>query len=69
MVDINKNKHMKIIIEGKDLDCVKKAVVIISNYIYKKHGIISDYNNELLTALLGENWNDEYDIGCRYIED
>lgn len=60
---------LTITVKGQDLDCVKRAVRAINNYIYQADGIISDYDNELLTALLGKSWNEKYVIGKVYISE
>lgn len=64
----NKSKYLTIEVKGKDLDCVKKAVTLINNCIYDMEGKVSNYNNDLLKALLGDNWRKEYLIGDRYID-
>lgn len=64
----NKSKYMTITVKCEDLDCVKKVIAIINNRIYEEAGIVSEYNLELLDALLGEHWQRYYDIGTRYIE-
>ena len=58
---------MKIEVSVRDLDNVKNLMKVINNKIYEQEGI-TDYDNELLTALLGENWEDEYLIGDSYME-
>lgn len=58
---------MKIEISARDLDNVKNLMKVINNKIYEQGGV-TDYDNELLTALLGENWEDEYLIGVSYME-
>ena len=64
----NKSKYMTITVKGEDLDCVKKAITVINNCIYEEGGIISEYNVELLNALLGENWTKRYELGKRFID-
>jgi len=63
-----KTKAITITIKAADLDCVKEVIKVINNCIYEEGGIISEYNMELLNALLGENWSKEYWIGMGYIE-
>lgn len=61
-------KELKLTIDARNLDCVKETVRVINNCIYEECGVISEYNNELLGALLGNEWNKEYILGERYIE-
>lgn len=65
----NKSKYMTITIKGEDLDCVKKVITVINNCIYEEGGIISEYNVELLNALLGDNWIKRYELGNRFISE
>lgn len=57
-----KNRKLIVTLSCKDLDIVSNAVKVINNNIVKK-GYFSDYDKELLSALLGENWEKEYCIG------
>lgn len=59
--------NITVTLKGQDLECVKRTIRLINNCVYEEGGIISDYNNKLLTALLGENWEKEYFIGAIYI--
>jgi len=61
-------KELKVTIDARNLECVKETVRVINNCIYEECGFISEYNNELLEALLGNDWNKEYVLGERYIE-
>lgn len=65
--EFKNNKYLTITLKCEDLDCVKETVRAINNCVYEECGIISDYNNELLTALLGKNWSERYMIGKGYI--
>ncbi len=56
------NRKLTVALSCKDLDIVSNAVKVINNNIVKK-GYFSDYDKELLSALLGENWKKEYCIG------
>ena len=68
-MDKNKSKYMTITVKGEDLDCVKKAIKAINNCIYEEGGIISEYNVELLNALLGDSWIKRYELGKRFIDE
>lgn len=55
-------------IEAKNLDFAKKVLKVINNQVFCQSGFFSDYDEELLDALLGDNWINEYPIGEKYIE-
>lgn len=57
------------ILEAKieNIDCIKNAVAIINNKIYKEK-YVSEYNRLLLNALLGENWQEKFSIGDTYFK-
>jgi len=63
-----KNEGMTIKIDARNLDCVKNTIRVINNCIVEECGIISEYNEELLIAMLGDNWNEEYCIGREFME-
>lgn len=65
---MGKPKGLTLTVDARNLECVKNTIRVINNCIYEECGIISEYNEELLEALLGENWNKEYELGKRFIE-
>lgn len=62
-------KTFTVMVDARNLDCVKKTIRVINNCIYEECGVISEYNIELLEALLGKDWHKEYCLGERYIEE
>lgn len=58
--------YLKIRIEARDLENVKEAVRIINNKVYRVG--FQEYDYQLLDALLGDNWSEDYVIGKYHIE-
>lgn len=57
---------LSIPIDIRNLDIVKNTITIISNDIHSSNGFVNKHNENLLVALLGENWAEDYDIGTKY---
>lgn len=62
------NNTFTVTIKAQDLDCILRVIKVINNCIYEECGIVSEYNQELITALLGKNWDKEYSFGKKYME-
>lgn len=61
------SKNLKVIVDARNLDCIKNTVKVINNSIYENKGIVSEYNKNLLGALLGSDWNEKYVLGKIYL--
>lgn len=61
------SKNLKVIVDVRNLDCIKNTVKVINNSIYENKGIVSEYNKNLLGALLGSDWNEKYVLGKIYL--
>ena len=66
MNDISK---LKVTVDARNLDNVKNAVKVINNKVFNQGKNFTSYDVELLDALLGKDWVNEYRIGQRYIKD
>ncbi|MDK0890326.1 hypothetical protein P5F21_09495 [Clostridium perfringens] len=66
MSDLN---SLKVTVDVKNLENVKNTVTVINNKVFNQGKNFTPYDIELLDALLGKNWCDEYIIGQRYIEE
>ena len=61
------SKNLKVIVDARNLDCIKNTVKVINNSIYENKGIVSEYNKNLLGVLLGSDWNEKYVLGKIYL--
>lgn len=66
MNDVNK---LKVTVDVRNLDNVKNTVKVINNKVFNQGKNFTPYDVELLDALLGKDWVNEYRIGQRYIKD
>lgn len=66
MSDVSK---LKVTVDARNLDNVKNAVKVINNKVFNQGKNFTPYDVELLDALLGKDWVNEYRIGQRYIKD
>lgn len=66
MSDLN---SLKVTVDVRNLENVKNAVKVINNKVFKQGKNFTPYDVELLDALLGKDWVNEYRIGQRYIKD
>lgn len=66
MSDLN---SLKVTVDVKNLENVKNTVTVINNRVFNQGKNFTSYDIELLDALLGKNWINEYCIGQRYIKD
>ncbi|ELC8361367.1 hypothetical protein ACSW9O_10645 [Clostridium perfringens] len=62
MSDLN---SLKVTVDVRDLENVKNTVKIINNRVFNQGKNFTPYDIELLDALLGKNWVNEYAIGER----
>lgn len=60
---------LKVTVDARNLDNVKNAVKVINNKVFNQGKNFTSYDIELLDALLGKDWINEYRIGQRYIKD
>ncbi|WP_243895392.1 helix-turn-helix domain-containing protein [Clostridium perfringens] len=60
---------LTVTVDVRDLDNIKNTVKVINNKVFNQGKNFTPYDIELLDALLGKNWGDEYIIGQRYIEE
>lgn len=65
---MNDMSNLKVTVDVRNLDNVKNTVKAINNKVFNQEKF-TPYDIELLAALLGENWCNEYRIGQRYIKD
>ena len=63
----NKRNALTVKVDVRRLDCIKNAIEVINNKVVCQGGFFSDYDKELLNALLGDNWMIEYAIGRKHI--
>ena len=66
MSDLNK---LKVTVDVRNLDNVKNTVKVINNKVFNQGKNFTPYDIELLDALLGKDWVNEYRIGQRCIKD
>ncbi|MCC2764591.1 hypothetical protein WHY21_11195 [Clostridium perfringens] len=66
MSDLNK---LKVTVDARNLDNVKNTVKVINNKVFNQGRNFTSYDVELLDALLGKDWVNEYRIGQRYIKE
>lgn len=66
MSDVSK---LKVTVDARNLDNVKNAVKVINNKVFNQGKNFTSYDVELLDALLGKDWVNEYRIGQRYIKE
>ncbi|MDK0941201.1 hypothetical protein P5F58_05545 [Clostridium perfringens] len=66
MNDVSK---LKVTVDARNLDNVKNAVKVINNKVFNQGKNFTSYDVELLDALLGKDWVNEYRIGQRYIKE
>ncbi|UBK35685.1 hypothetical protein [Clostridium perfringens] len=66
MSDLN---SLKVTVDVKNLENVKNTVTVINNRIFNQGKNFTSYDVELLDALLGKDWVNEYRIGQRYIKE
>ncbi|HEF0384248.1 TPA: hypothetical protein R9N61_002888 [Clostridium perfringens] len=62
----DKNK-LKVTLDAKNLENVKNTFKVINNKVFTQKGEFTTYDMELLDALLGENWVNEYAVGKTYM--
>lgn len=62
----DKNK-LKVTLDAKNLENVKNTFKVINNKVFTQKGVFTPYDMELLDALLGENWVNEYAVGKTYM--
>ena len=60
---------LKVTVDVRNLDNVKKVVEVINNKVFNQGKNFTSYDVELLDALLGKDWVNEYRIGQRYIKE
>lgn len=66
MNDVSK---LKVTVDARNLDNVKNVVKVINNKVFNQGKNFTSYDVELLDALLGKDWVNEYRIGQRYIKE
>ena len=62
-MESNTKNFLKITVDCRDIDCVKKAIDVINDHVCENG--MDDYSDKILKALLGEDYQKEYLIGFR----